>query len=213
MGKLNVYRRMKRLSLVKIQKGNKSRCLREWILWDEVVLSWSKSKRMHSWRSGGTSSASDTDQIPAPAHSGSAISALLFQQSQAPVGLGAPKSCEHAQKPKIGSGNKTGPITFLSTSDHQRRKHSPPRGTHLMTSYHCHRQNPTGRSSGTVLPSCCLYYCLQSRSLLPGHQPLCLHGQPERKQKWHRLPCAYFQPRPLSEFTSQGAFICLEKII
>lgn len=102
----------------------------------------------------------------------------VFQKHQS-----SPKSCEHGQKSKIRSGNETGPITLPSASGCQHRKHHPPGETNPGTSYHCRRPNPTGRNSGTELPSCCLYYCLQSRSLLPGHQPLCLRGQPERKQK------------------------------
>ena len=194
---------VKRSSWARIKKET-NHTLLESILWDEVVPSWTKSKRTHYWRSGGTSSTS------ASAPSCGSTSACFFSRHAT---VEPSESCEHEQKPTLGPGNKMGPNTFLSTSDRQHRKQSPPGGTNPMTSYHCHHQNPTGRSSGTELLSCCLYYCLQSRSLLLGHQPLCLRGQPERKQKWHWLPCAYFQPCPLPEFTSWGTFICLEKII
>lgn len=126
----------------------------------------------------GTWSTSDTE--PWPAHRGSSAGAPPVKT---PNKKASQKAREHAPKSMIRPGKRTGPITLFPPTDCQHRRQNPRGGTQPPSAYHCRRQNPTGRSSGTEPQSCCLYYCLQSRSLLRDHQPLCLCGQPERKQK------------------------------
>lgn len=83
-------------------------------------------------------------------------------------------------------------------------------------SYHCHHPNQTGKSWGTVLQSCCLYYFLQNRSLLQRHQPLYLHWQQKQSTMvlymYEHLPIYTTEP---SKCCPQVVFyyFCQNKII
>lgn len=203
-GRLDIQWRVKRSPVVKFKKINQfSR---------QCHLGWGGSimKKIRGRIVGGQEISSTSDMDPWPAHSCSSIGHPSAMTSNSGVNQNAD---ERAHKSMIRSRNRPSDITFLPPTDRLHRRQSPPRGTHLQVAHHCRRQNPTGRSWETELQSCCLYYCLQSRSLLPHHQPLCLCGQPKRKKKWHQLPCAYFWPSHPPEFTSQSSFICFEKII
>lgn len=58
----------------------------------------------------------------------------------------------------------------------------PQHNKNKIISYHYHHRSQTGRSWGTALQSCCLYYFLQNRSLLQRHQPLYLHWQQKQSK-------------------------------